>query len=117
MISDVGGDVRTSELFGKICNFLHEGRHLSLKTISLHFRVGGTTVYKINYEDLNMRKMCSKCVSGVLSDGQKEIHVGDNRDRVDGHQICISPSPQSRPCPLYLLVVPQTEGASQGQSL
>lgn len=40
-------------------------------------------LHRIIHENLNMRKIYAKSVSSVLSNKQKEIHIGDSREMVE----------------------------------
>lgn len=79
-------DIRTSELFEKICNFLGEDCCVSLKTVSKHFGVGVGTAYRQFVKSF----FPGKVLSGKKKKQKKNTHS-------DGHQNCPSSSLQSRP--------------------
>lgn len=73
-------DVRTSELFEKIRNYLDEDRRVykgNEHTIGIWC---GNWKNRIIHEDLNMGKICARFVSIVLSDKQKERLWWQQRD-------------------------------------
>lgn len=87
-------NVRRSELVGKIHNFFYEDRRVSIKTISIQFRVGVAYVHIIINEYLNV---CKKIAEGLYPecfiDGQKVRRVSDNA----WAQNYPSPTQKSRP--------------------
>lgn len=51
------GDIRASELVEKIPKFLNENHRVSIKSISIWFGFGVTTVSITIHEDLNLYKI------------------------------------------------------------
>ena len=76
-------EVRTPELIGQIKNFMDKDRRVSIETISAQFDVSVGTVHTIICEELKMRKICTKFVSSVLRDDQKERRCQDSREMVE----------------------------------
>ena len=75
-------EVRTSELFGQIKNFMDKDRCVSIETISAQFDVSLGTVHTIIHEELKMRKICAKFVPRVFRENQKERRH-DSREMVE----------------------------------
>ena len=57
-------EVRTLQLIGQIKNFMDKDHLVSIETISAQFDVSVGTVHTIIHEELKMRKICAKFVSG-----------------------------------------------------
>lgn len=72
---------------------------MSIKTISIEFKVGVATVHRIIHKD--RRKICAKLAPGVLIDKQKEIGIGDSREMID----LITPNPRILESPLLPVTV------------
>ena len=77
-------EVRTPKLIGQIKNFMDKDRCVSIETISELFDVSVGTVHTIiRREELKMRKICTKFVSRVLREDQKERCCHDSREMVE----------------------------------
>ena len=75
-------EVRTPYLIGQIKNFIDKDCHVSIETISAQFDVSVGTEHTIIHEELKMRKICTKFVSRVLREDQKERRH-DSREIVE----------------------------------
>ena len=76
-------EVRTPELIGQIKNFVDKDRRVFIETVSAQFDVSVGTVHTIIHEELQMQKICTKFVSRVLREDQKERHCHDSREMVE----------------------------------
>ena len=76
-------EVRTPGLIGQIKNFMDKDRRVSIGTISAQFDVSVGTVHTIIWEELKMRKNCTKFVPRVLREYQNERRSHDSREVVE----------------------------------
>ena len=76
-------EVRTPEVIGQIKNFMDKDSHVSIETISAQFDVSVGTVHTIIRKELKMQRICTKFVSRVLRENQKERHCHDGREMVE----------------------------------
>jgi hypothetical protein len=66
---------RTEENIPKIRQIVLENRRLTVRSIAEQVNMEGETVWKILYEDLDMRKVCAKMVPKELTEEQKQRRV------------------------------------------
>ena len=62
---------------------MDKDRRVSVETISAQFDVSVETVHTIIREELNMRKICAKCVPWVFREDQKERRCHDSGEMVE----------------------------------
>ena len=75
-------EVRTPELIGQIKNFMDKDPCVSIETISAQFDVSVRTENIIIREELKMWNVCTKFVSRVLREDQKERCCHNSREMV-----------------------------------
>jgi len=66
---------RTEENIAKVCQIVHENRHLTVRSIVEHVNIDIETVRNILTEDFDMRKVCAKMVPEELTEEQKQRRV------------------------------------------
>ena len=74
MITGVGGhpQARTDENVERVRQKVPSDRHLTVRMIADELGMNSNRVWRINTEDLGMRKICAKMVPKLLNERQNE---------------------------------------------